>query len=202
MKQLPSKPTQQQIQAYLLGDLSPAEALQIEQYASLDPAFASLLEQQRQSIAGKVTRGATPPPPTAKDRLFQRAEILDDGVGRDFPPYLHSKSTLEDFSPWISAAMAQLAASTEDFECIPVGASQDTVTCLAKMCSSIPEEVHTTEVERVLVVEGHCNFKVGDQIFSFGPGDRYTLPLHTPHSAYTTTDQPCIFIVQRTMIGR
>jgi mannose-6-phosphate isomerase-like protein (cupin superfamily) len=198
MKKLPSKPDDAQVAAYLWGALPAQEALDVERYAATDAEFAAQLDSLRANMNQASLQAAVDPPAAVKRRLFDSEALLDDGVGRDFPPYIHSQVQVADFMPWIADALAKLAESTEDFECIPVGASSDTYTFLAKMCTTIPEEVHTVEIERVMLVDGQCDFIVGDVVHSFSPGDRYQIPLHVPHSAHNTSSKPCIFIVQRT----
>ena len=199
MNAKPSKPGPMQVAAYLLGSMDGAGRLLIEQYAAANVQFLAELEAKRAAMIATAQQERLSPPSRLKTSLFTRLEIQDDPVGRDFPPYIHSKTQVADFMPWIGEALKQLAASTEDFDCIPVGASADTITCLAKMSTSIPEEVHTVEIERVMLIEGHCDFVVGHEIHHFGPGDRYQIPLHVPHSAHNTSPKPCIFIVQRSI---
>ncbi len=200
MKPQISKPDDAQIAAYLLGTLPAPEALDVERYAATDLHFKSHLEMMRSAMANHVGPVEAEPSPAVKSKLFARTEITDDRVGADFPPYIHALSTIEEFRPWMAAAKATLANSREDFECLPIGASEDTFTFLAKMCSTIPEEVHVNELERVMVVEGFCDFVVGGAVHHFGPGDMYRIPLFTPHSARVTTPDPCYFLVQRTML--
>jgi len=200
MKHLPSKPDDAQIAAYLLGTLPAPEALAVERYAATDPQFKEHLEMMRSAMATRVAPLEAEPSPAVKSKLFARTEITDDRVGTDFPPYIHARSTVEEFRPWMAQAMAELASSNADFECLPIGASEDTFTFLAKMCSTIPEEVHVDELERVMVVEGYCDFVVGGAVHHFGPGDMYRIPLYTPHSARVTTADPCYFLVQRTVL--
>lgn len=157
------------------------------------------LAAMRASMAQAIQNAAVKPSAKSKADLFARLEITDDPVGRDFPPYIHSKVELADFMPWIAEAMTTISQSQADFDCIHVASSTDTHTFLARMCSSIPSEVHAVEVERVLLVDGCCDFVIADEVHHFGPGDRYQIPLHKPHHAYVTSDKPCIFIVQRTM---
>lgn len=187
--------------AYLLGELSGTAAREMEQYAVAHPAFAASLEDLRVALTADLQTIKRQPPTSAKSKLFGRPEILDDAVGREFPPYINAHSKIDDFMPWMSEAMVTLADNTADFECLPIGASEDTFSFLAKMCSSIPEEVHCTELERVMLVQGACDFIVGGEVHHFGPGDQYNIPLYTPHSAHVTGDEPCIFIVQRTVLA-
>ena len=200
MKHLPLKPDEDQVSAYLLGVLSAAEELLVEHYAATDSEFAVTLSRLRTSMETSARNSRVAPPASAKSKLLDRFEIVADPVGHLFPPYINAHTTLEDFKPWLTEAMAILAHDTADFECFPIGASEDTFTFLAKMCSSIPEEVHVGELERVMLVEGFCDFVVGGRVHHFGPGDHYRIPLYTPHSAYVTTPNPCFFIVQRTML--
>lgn len=200
MKHLPSKPDDAQIAAYLLGNLSAPETHDVERYAATDPQFKEHLEMIRSAMATDLPATETEPSPSVKSKLFARTEITEDRVGTDFPPYIHAQSKVEDFRPWMAQAMAQLEGSHADFDCLPIGASDDTFTFLARMCSSIPEEVHVDELERVMVVEGFCDFVVGGTVHHCGPGDMYRIPLYTPHSAHVTTADPCYFIVQRTML--
>jgi mannose-6-phosphate isomerase-like protein (cupin superfamily) len=197
MKEMPPKPDDAQVRAYLLGGLDAEGRQWVEMYAAANVKFKQALEAKRAAMEAATKAASVAPPASLKARLFAQPEIQDDPVGRAAPPYIHSRSQIRDFMPWIADALTQLAASTADFDCIPIASSEDTVTLLAKMCSSIPEETHTLEVERVMLVEGYCDFIIGDQTHHFGPGDRYQIPLHVPHSAHITTPQPCIFIVQR-----
>jgi mannose-6-phosphate isomerase-like protein (cupin superfamily) len=200
MKHLPRKPDEDEVSAYLLGSTSRADELLVERYAATDAEFADTLDRVRTTMETSVSNSKVTPPASAKSKLFERPEIVSDPVGKAFPPYINAYSTIEEFRPWFVEAMVTMAQNATDFEILPIGASEDTFTFLAKMCSSIPEEVHVTELERLLLVEGFCDFVVGDNVHHFGPGDHYSIPIYTPHSAYVTSPNPCFFIVQRTVL--
>lgn len=186
--------------AYVLGGLGPEEAAEVERHAAQDAAFAQALAELRDVLDLQAELGGVQPSARAKERLMASEAVQNDRVGIDFPPYLHKGSRVEDYAQWMQPTLARYAESKEDFECTLIGSSKDTQTFLVRMCTGVPEETHVHELERVMVVEGHCYFFIGGVTFPSGPGSMYAIPLHTPHSAVVTTAQPCIFLVQRTQL--
>lgn len=191
--------TEETLEFYVLGALSDEEALAVEAAAAIDDELAEQLDDFRYVMEQSARSAAVAPKPKARDLLFATIDGLAD-LDRSRIPLINSRSRAEDYAHWTEPHLAGMRASDEDFICIPLGSDDRATTFLAKMCSSIPTESHTDEIERILVLEGDCEFQIGDEVRALGAGSAFTIPLHLPHSGWVTTPAPCYFIVQRSQI--
>jgi mannose-6-phosphate isomerase-like protein (cupin superfamily) len=148
-----------------------------------------------------ATVEAKRPPMKALENVLQRVNAIEAARATDEPPFLNAASRAEDYVRWTQPAWEEVLASAEDLYCRRIGKSDDTTTYLVKMCSGIPAETHTDEIERIMILQGECEFVIGEQRLAVGPGDQFAIPLYLPHSAVLTGSEPCMFIVQRTKIG-
>lgn len=191
--------TEETLELYVLGALSPEEALAVEAAAAIDDELAEQLDDFRYVLEQSARSASVAPKPRTRDLLFATidglAELSQGGI-----PLINSRSRAEDYERWTAPHLPAMRASDEDFICVPLGSDDRASTFLAKMCSSIPTESHTDEIERILVLEGDCAFKIGDDIQPLCAGTAFTIPLHLPHSGWVTTAAPCYFIVQRSQV--
>jgi hypothetical protein len=55
--------------------------------------------------------------------------------------------------------------------------------------TNVPAEVHTSQYERILILKGSCECKVGSNTISLGPGGFIDIPLHIVHSIQLLSPQ-------------
>ena len=60
-----------------------------------------------------------------------------------------------------------------------------------------PEEIHTNEFERFLIVEGSCDIQIGETVHQLQAGDFLSIPLFENHFVTVTSSIPCKVILQR-----
>ncbi len=190
---------QEMLATYVLGGLSMEESLAIEARAAQDAEFRKLLDKHRRSLEIEVKKISVPPSATVFGKLMQRIDAIEQARPSNQPPIIHSQTKPAAFSPWVDAHLPEMRASQDDFKCIPIGSTDDTQTFLVKVGTGIPQEVHTAEVERILILEGECDFLLGDQRKACQAGSQVTIPLHLPHEGWVTSANPCYFIVQRSV---
>jgi mannose-6-phosphate isomerase-like protein (cupin superfamily) len=175
--------TEELIELYVLGSLPPEEARNIEAASMKDPVLRAEIDALRTTMEKWATLDAKRPPVKARDQLLQRVAEIEASRTTDEPPFLNAASRMEDYVRW------------------SIGKSEDTTTYLVKMCSGIPPETHTDEIERIMILQGECEFVVGEERLAVGPGDQFAIPLYLTHSATLTGTTPCLFLVQRTKIS-
>lgn len=192
-------PLEEMLTMYVLGGLSAEESMAIEARSVQDPEFHKLLEAHRNSLEHAVRKVSVRPRSAVFGQLMQRVDAIEQARPTDAPPLIHSQSKPAEFAPWIDALLPEMRASQDDFQCMPIGSTEDTQTFLVKVGTGIPQEVHTTEVERILILEGECEFLVGGERKACRAGSQVTIPLHLPHEGWVTSTNPCYFIVQRSV---
>ena len=182
---------------YVLGGLSADECVAIEARSVQDPEFHQLLELHRHNLEDAVTKVSARPRAAVFGQLMQRIDAIEQARPTQEPRLIHSQSKPAEFAPWVEGLLPDMRASKDDFKCLPIGRTEDTHTFLVKVGTGIPQEVHTTEVERILILEGECEFLIGGERKACHIGSQVTIPLHLPHEGWVTSTNPCYFIVQR-----
>lgn len=184
---------------YVVGGLSAEENTAIEARAAQDAEFLKLVEAHRSSLENDVMKLSERPRGAVFGQLMKRIEAIEETRPSNEPPFIHSNSLPSEFAPWLETHWPRMRASQEDFKCMPIGSTEDTKTFLVKVGTGIPEEVHSTEIERILILEGECEFLIGDERKTCKAGTQVTIPLHKPHQGWVTSTNPCYFIVQRSV---
>jgi mannose-6-phosphate isomerase-like protein (cupin superfamily) len=183
---------------YVMGLLSPEEALEIDHRIHDDPAIRADVESMQKTYWRFVQLYQRRPTFGARGRLLNR---LDELEADPAPPILHSASKVEDYAKWLPQARERLDKKTGEFRCVRIAQTEDTETFLVSMETEIPSETHEDEIERLLIVQGACSFQVADRNYHMVTGDFFRIPLHQDHSAQTTSSGPCIFLLQRTKVS-
>jgi mannose-6-phosphate isomerase-like protein (cupin superfamily) len=192
--------TEELVELYVLGSLPADEALEMEARAMNDPALLAEIDALRATVEQWAVQDGRKPAARVFEGLMGRVSEIEAGRGADEPPFLNAGSKAEDYVRWTAGLRDEVMAVPEDLYCRKIGKSEDTVTFLVKMSSSIPVETHTDEIERFLILEGNCEFQVGPKRYVLGPGDQFTIPLHVQHTGWLTGADPCLFICQRTKV--
>ena len=190
------------LEEYLQGVASPETIAEVELMVALHPEVAralAALEAVHHRLVSSAN--AIQAPARSRDRFLNFMELEADshlGEERDVrPPYLNAGSKSQDYAPWTEREGIRPPEQFDNVFVMPVHADQDCRTLLVWVKKEIAGEVHLSEVEKFLVLEGTCMIDVEGTHFNLQAGDYMSIPKYRNHTVYVTSDYPCKLIVQQ-----
>lgn len=191
------------LELYILGEVTPAEAEEVEYMAATYPAVRQELDTIQENLEQYAVAHAVPPRPLMKSLFVATVDYMErlkNGEPVTTPPPLSETSRVVDYAEWLTRPDFTLPPETTDLHIKIMGYTPEVTTAIVWLIDEADNEVHEKEYERFLVVEGTCTVTAGGDLFNLTPGDYYAVPLHTPHSIQVTSKEPCKVILQRVAV--
>lgn len=190
------------LEEYLQGVASPETNAEVELMVALHPEVARALAALEAVHSRLVTHASSVPPPArSRDRFLNFMEMeTTSHLGEERtsrPPYLNSGSKSQDYAPWTEREGIRPPEQFDNVFVMPVHADQDCRTLLVWVKKEIAGEVHLSEVEKFLVLEGTCMIDVEGTQYNLQAGDYMSIPKYRNHTVYVTSNHPCKLIVQQ-----
>lgn len=188
------------VESYLLDTMSDNERLEFEKCLTESSELQHALEETALLMETLAFEHALIPDPTIKPFLKAKIdymERLEAGEPITFPPTLNAQSCISDYDAWLNRADMQLTMKLEDVFAKIIGFTPEQTTAIVWIKEMAPDETHTDEFERFLIVEGTCDIQIGEDVHSLVPGDYLQIPLHVNHFVKVTSEIPCKVILQR-----
>lgn len=186
---------------YALGTTSAPDYLLVEQLANSHPEIREELNQIELTLERIGQSQAIEPPPTLETFIMATIEYMErlkHGEPPATAPRLSPSSRIQDFSEWLNRPDFQLSVDFYGASAHIIASTPASTTAIVWLGLGAPPEVHTTEIESFLVVEGTCRITIGETPFDLGPGAYLSIPLHVSHFVQVTSSCPCKLILQRT----
>lgn len=188
------------LESYLLGSLSDAEQNEVLEMIANHPEIQEEIEAISFALEAVAFENAVPPDPTLKPFLMATidfTERMESGEIPGNPPALHENSKISDYSEWLDRPDMVLKNELEDVYAKIIGYTPEQITAIVWIKEMAPEEIHTNEFERFLIVEGTCDIQIGQNVHHLKPGDYLSIPLYENHFVTVTSPTPCKVILQR-----
>lgn len=188
------------VQLYILGYASEDECREFESLMKVHPEIAAAFDKQQQVLADVADEMKVTPHPNLKPLIlatFDYISRLDEGEELSLPPVLNENSTIEDFQLWIDREDMVAPEDFEDVHAKIIAATPEMTCAMVWIKNMAPEEVHTNEYEKFLILEGSCTIVVGTEENKLVPGDYFAIPLFEDHKVIVTSKEPCVVILQR-----
>lgn len=188
------------VQLYILGYASEEECREFESLMNLYPEIATEFNMHQQAFADVADELKVAPHPNLKPLVLATFDYifrLEDGEELTLPPVLNENSTIEDFQRWIKR---EDMVAPEDFEEVHakiIAATPEMTCAMVWIKNMAPEEIHTNEYEKFLILEGSCTIVVGSEENKLVAGDYFAIPLYEDHKVIVTSEEPCVVILQR-----
>ncbi len=188
------------VQLYILGYATEEECHEFESLMKIHPEIAAAFELHQRTLASIADDVRTEPHPNLKPLIlatFDYIARLEDGEELKLPPVLNEHSTREDFQLWIDR---EDMVAPEDFDEVHakiIAATPEMTCAMVWIKTMAPEEVHTNEYEKFLILEGSCTIVVGTEENKLVSGDYFAIPLFEVHKVIVTSEKPCVVILQR-----
>ena len=173
------------LNAYVLGQLSEREAAQVEEKAAAHPEIHRALTALQDGMNAYLSQYNKAIPGHLKEKLKQQFDSMTKLIQLNDDLRLDSFVAINesaDYLLWNN--ITRLIEPPEDYDVYMHDLYQDEAQSLALLWikSKVPEEVHETVHERVLVLEGRCTGRLGDERVELQEGDFWRIPLHVPHT--------------------
>lgn len=188
------------IQSYVMGMASDAEVKEVELMAANHREVKEAIEEFGSSLENYALSNAIAPDPTIKPFLMaivNYMERLEQGEVPGTPAELNNNSTVSDYAEWLNRQDMVLTEPFADFYAKIIAQTPAAITAIVWIKDMAPEEVHNSEYEKFLVVEGTCTITIEDEEHKLVPGDYLAIPLYKSHKVQVTSPTPCKVILQR-----
>lgn len=188
------------LELYVLGETTPAENARVEAMSARFPEIKKEILGISLVFEGIALENAVEPDPVTKPFLLATIDYMDrvrSGEIISAPPVLSASSLIADYRPWTERPDMVLPEDFEDVHARILSYTPEVLTAIVWIREMAPREIHDTEYEKFLVLEGTCNIVVEEQHHELKKGDYFTIPLHKPHLVLVTSDIPCKVILQR-----
>ncbi|MDQ3291834.1 MAG: cupin domain-containing protein [Bacteroidota bacterium] len=191
------------LELYVMGLTSETENEEVEQMAASHAVIRQELETIRTTMEQYAMAHAVTPRPLMKSLFLATVDYmqrLEKGEPVSNPPALSINSRVSDYEHWLNRPDMILPETADDTYIKIIGNTPSIITAIVWLKDKSDDEVHAKEYERFLIVEGTCTVTAGEANHSFGPGDYYEVPLHTPHVIQVTSKEPCKVVLQRVAV--
>ena len=188
------------LELYVMGIASPEEIKEVEQMALLYPEIRQEIELIERSLEEYALTQAVQPKATLKPLIMASInyiERVNNGEPLIAAPLLSPTSRKEEFAYWLDNPEFDLPEDFEGAYAKIINANLKATTAIIWIKEFTDNEIHHNEYEHFLILEGTCDFYIGEEVHHLVPGDYLRIPLHTPHIAKVTSDVPCKAILQR-----
>lgn len=186
------------LELYALGMLSPEECRAIEAEATRVPELRTEIDALQDALGQVAMAGAVAPPAAIKGSVLAAVDAFQLQRIRDKrPPVLHPASRISDYAAWLSDPALVRPDDSGPMHIIPLDQRDGEGTALLWLTLGAPEETHTDEIEKFLILEGTCDVIFGGVVHQLVPGSYLSVPLHVPHTIRITSEMPCKILLQR-----
>lgn len=124
-------------------------------------------------------------------------ERLKNGEEVIMAPLLNESSQINDYKMWIERDDMQDYNREDEIDAKVISASPEATTMIVWLKKGAPIEVHDSEMEHFLILEGTCTITIGEETHHLVPGNYLSIPLYVDHSVKVTSKTPCKVILQR-----
>ncbi len=188
------------IESFVLGLTTPSEAKEVEKMAAAHKEVRVAINEFGQIFELQALSNAIAPDPIIKPMLMATINYIErmgKGEPQSFPPMLHEGSQISDYFEWLSRPDMQVSSESENVYARVIGYTPKVTTAIIWIENMAPEEVHTVELEKFLIVEGTCEITIEKDVYKLAPGDFFQIPLFKSHTVRVTSNIACKAILQR-----
>ncbi|MBK8634430.1 MAG: cupin domain-containing protein [Saprospiraceae bacterium] len=189
------------LELYVMGDLSPAELAIVEKAMEEDESVRNEVLKIEKTLEAYAFKYAVPVAPSAQAMLLATVNFTDrlkNGEVPGNPPTLNPQSKITDFSQWLERADMQEPEEYDSMYGRIINSDEVQTTMIIWLKEGAPDETHTDEFEKFLIVEGSCDITIGEDVHSLKSGNFLSIPLFVNHNVVVTSEVSCKIILQRT----
>lgn len=182
---------------YCTGALDPVRMAEVEMNGLLYPR----LQKEIDALKAMLHAG---PSPASLVHLKEDIWGLLDNINKENAGLLNDLPLINkysDYHKWkkIVQPLVPLPIA-DDWIVYPLRTSQTLTQLLIVSRIDVPEEIHDSEHECFLILDGECVCRLGEQSVHLGPGGFLEIPLFVPHSVHIISTQVTA-VLQRRVIA-
>lgn len=188
------------LELYVMGVASEEQTRKVEVARAKHPQVEDELYAIHERIENYGKAHAVKPPALVKTVVMAAVDYMERlKNGEEFMevPLLTAESTIEDFEPWLKREDMVLPYDAENIYAKIISGTPERTTSIVWAKELLEPEIHKTEHESFLIIEGSCELDIEEKSYELNPGDFLSIPLDAQHSARVTSNEPCKFIMQR-----
>jgi mannose-6-phosphate isomerase-like protein (cupin superfamily) len=188
------------LEIYVLGLASKEESEDVEKMAASYPEIKKEILEIGIALEKYAEKNGVNPHPAIQPLLMATidyTERLESGEPQSFPPVLNGNSRIEDYNEWLTRKDMIAPSEYEEIYAKIIGYTPEVTSAIVWIKNMTPDEVHSDEFEKFLIIEGTCDITVGEKINHLKAGDYFAIPLHENHQVKVTSTIPCKVILQR-----
>ena len=188
------------LESYAMGLASTEEIDAVEKMATKYPKVKKNIDDINYALEAYASENAIVPDITVKPMLMATidyTERLKNGETPAKPAMLNENSTIKDYEEWLNRQDMVLPADFKDIYAKIIGYTPEAITAIVWIKEFTPPEIHHSEFEKFLIVEGACVITVEDEPNKLVAGNFFSIPLHKYHDIKITSQIPCKAILQR-----
>lgn len=188
------------IERFVLQQCTEAETAELMLLSRQYPQIMAEIEKTEQALMSYAAAQAPPLNPAVKFftlAMIDYTERLKKGEQPLTPPLLSENTKVSDFKVWLDRPDMQLP---EDFALMYakiLGYTPQAITALAWLKYKAPQEIHQSQVENFLILEGSCEIHMEGRVIPLKAGDYFSIGPNILHEVRVTSAVPCKFILQR-----
>lgn len=189
------------LELYVLGYTSVEEEEEVEEMKMLYPQVQEEIISIGLAMENHALANGIAPDPTIRPFLMATIDLTERMKGGEIlndVPILSESSKMADYAQWINRE--DMVLDEEGFDDIYakiIGYTAEAISAIVWIKEMAPDETHTKEYERFLILEGTCDITVGMDVYSLKKGDYFQIPLFKNHVVTVTSVLPCKVILQR-----
>ncbi len=185
------------LELYCVGATSAEENALVEIMLSEDIGVRLEIYAIQKALEFYAGTYAVQPPGNLYKNLLNRI-AQEESDQYNLPPLLSINSKTGDWWYYINQHHIEKPSNEELINMIELIQTPTLLTFIARAKKgAIVEEKHSSEIERVLMLQGSCKFDMNGETFYFKEGDFVEIPLKTFHRAEIISDLDMIFVGQR-----
>lgn len=188
------------LEAYAIGEISNEHQLLIEKAIQTDPSIKNELKEIELALENYAKAHAVAPDPTVFPMLLAVKDFTERMQNGEQPkpvPFLSPSSKIEDYEEWITRDDLQEPSEYDSMHGKIIGSDEEKTTLIVWLKDGAPDETHTDEYEKFLILEGTCDITIGENIHSLKAGDFLAIPLFINHRVEVTSQMRCKVILER-----
>ncbi len=188
------------LELYVIGDLPKSEMLRVEKAMEQDESVRLEILEIEKAMEAYALHNAVSVAPAVKPMLFAALNYqsrLENGEVPVLSPALNAQSKISDFSQWLEREDMQEPEAYDSMYGNIIDSNEEKTTLIVWLKDGAPDETHTDEIEKFLIVEGTCDIQIGDAVHSLKSGDYLSIPLHINHNVKVTSSFRCKIILER-----
>jgi len=188
------------LELYVIGDVTESEKIIVNKAIADFPSLKQEVSEIEKALEAYAQYHAKPVCATTKPMLLATldyTERINKGEQSISLPSLGPTSKISDFSKWLERPDFQEPQEYGDMHGKIISADDQRTTMVVWLKYGAPDEIHSDELEKFLVLEGTCDIIIGDHKHSLTAGDYLSIPLHIKHRVEVTSDSACKVILER-----